>query len=224
MRGIVLAAAVFLGLTMAGVAAAQTPTPRIESRDGRHALMVDGAPFLMLGAQINNSSAWPAALPDVWPAMEALNVNTVEVQIAWEQIEPVEGQFDFSFLDLMLEEARARDLRLVLLWFATWKNTNPQYAPSWVKLDNDRFPRMRRPNGDFHYVLSPFGENTLRADMRAFEALVEHLKAVDSRNTVLMIQVQNETGSYGLARDHGPEAEALFRGAVPEAQIGRAHV
>jgi beta-galactosidase GanA len=224
-RGGMLALILLTGAAAAPVAAqapaSQTPLPRIVSQDGRHALMVDGAPFMMLGAQMNNSSAWPEALPHVWAAMEALNVNTVEVQIAWEQIEPVEGQFDFSFLDLLLEQARERDLRLVLLWFATWKNTNPQYAPAWVKLDNARFPRMRRADGTFHYVLSPFSRNTLEADTRAFVALMEHLKQVDPQNTVLMVQVQNEAGSYGLARDHGPEAETLFRGEIPAELLTR---
>jgi len=39
------------------------PLPSIVEKDGRHALMVNGAPFLMLGAQINNSSAWPPCCP-----------------------------------------------------------------------------------------------------------------------------------------------------------------
>ena len=59
--------------------AAERPLPRIEHRGDRYALVVDGAPFLMLGAQINNSSAWPAFLPKVWPAIEFLHANTVEV-------------------------------------------------------------------------------------------------------------------------------------------------
>src|SRR3546814_6944797 len=40
---------------------AQTPT--IATQNGRHALIVDGAPFLMLGAQANNSRNYAAALP-----------------------------------------------------------------------------------------------------------------------------------------------------------------
>ena len=94
-------------LFCASIAAAQpAPLPRIETRDGRHALFVDGRPFLMLGAQVNNSSNYPAMLPDVWPVIRTLHANTVEVPIAWEQIEPVEGKFDFSFLDTLLHEAR----------------------------------------------------------------------------------------------------------------------
>src|ERR1700761_9792260 len=77
-------------------ALAQTPAPALASDDGRHALMVDGAPYLVLGAQIGNSSAWPAVLPKVWPALEALHVNTAEAPVYWEQIEPQPGSFDWT--------------------------------------------------------------------------------------------------------------------------------
>jgi len=211
-----------IGGCMAAVLAA-TPAiaaadlPRIVAQNGRHALIVDGKPFLMLGAQVNNSSNYPAALPKVWPVIEKLGANTVEVPIAWEQIEPQEGKFDFSFLDTLLKEARAHDRRLVLLWFGTWKNTNANYTPAWVKLDPKRFPRMINTKGQLHYALSPLGMNTLEADKRAFARLMQHLKEADSQNTVLMVQVENESGSYGLARDHSPQADRLFAGPVPAA-------
>ncbi len=217
-----LTIAAALALAGAAPAAAQsTELPRIVSRDGRHALFVDGAPYLMLGAQVNNSSSWPAMMSKVWPTMEALNVNTVEVSIGWEQIEPEEGRFDFSIVDLLLAQARERNVRLVLLWFATWKNTNPQYSPAWVKLDSRRFPRMVKADGTLHYAMTPLGKSTLAADSRAFTALMKHLKAVDPQNTVVMMQVQNEAGSYGLARDHSPEANRLFAGPVPDALVKR---
>lgn len=215
--GTAIAAAATLSTPVA--AAQETAVPRIVTRGGRHALIVDGAPFLILGAQVNNSSAWPSAMAKVWPTMEALHVNTVEVPIAWEQIEAKEGVFDFSYLDLLLAQARERNLRLVLLWFGTWKNTNPQYTPAWVKLDNKRFPRMRAPDGTNHYALSPFGRATLDADRRAFAAFIRHLKEADPQNTVVMVQVQNEPGSYGLPRDHSPEANAAFAGPVPAALL-----
>lgn len=44
--------------------------PHVVQKDGRYALIVDGAPFLILGAQANNSSDWPSTLPRVWPAIE----------------------------------------------------------------------------------------------------------------------------------------------------------
>lgn len=198
-------------------AAAQTsaPLPKIVAKDGRHALLVDGAPFLMLGAQANNASNYPSQLPKVWPVIAAMNANTLEMPVAWEQIEPEEGRFDFSFLDTLVAQARERHVRLVLLWFATWKNTGNSYAPEWVKRDTKRFPRMRFADGTSHYALSPHGANTLAADSKAFAALMRRIAEIDSDHTVIMVQPENEAGSYGLARDHSPEAEKLFAGPVP---------
>ena len=204
-----------LAMACVAVPVSAAPLPRIVTKDGRHALMVDGEPFLMLGAQVHNSINYPATLPLVWPTIKALDANTVEVPIAWEQVEPQEGRFDFSFVDELLKQARANDVRLVLLWFGTWKNTGPSYAPEWVKSDTRRFPRMKTAEGKTHYVLSPHGQATLAADKKAFVALMQHLRQNDAQNTVIMVQPQNEMGSYGLARDHSPEAERLFRGPVP---------
>jgi beta-galactosidase GanA len=203
------------------VAAAQrAPLPRIVNEHGKHALMVDGAPFLMLGAQTNNSSNYPAVLPKVWPVVRELHANTVEIPIAWEQIEPVEGHFDFSWVDTLLAEARQNDVRVVPLWFGTWKNTNPGYTPEWVKSDPRRFPRMITKDGKTHYVLSPHARSTLAADSRAFAALMRHIRNVDPQHTIIMMQVENETGSYGSPRDFSPEANRLFAGAIP-AELAR---
>ncbi|KAF1692507.1 DUF5597 domain-containing protein [Pseudoxanthomonas koreensis] len=197
-------------------AADEAPIPRIVSKDGRHALLVDGEPFLILGAQVNNSSNWPRALDNVWPAIEVLKPNTVMVPVAWEQIEPVEGEFDFSFVDELLRQARERDKRLILLWFATWKNNAPHYAPKWVKLDTQRFPRVITEDGRTLNSLSPLGQETLEADRRAFVQLMTHLRDNDPQRTVIMVQPQNEPGTYGGVRDFSPMAQEVFEGPVPQ--------
>jgi beta-galactosidase GanA len=198
---------------------ATSPLPRIVRDGDRHALFVDGAPYLILGAQANNSSNWPSQLPKVWPAIEQLHANTVEIPVSWEQIEPKEGQFDFSYLDTLLAQAREHRVHLVLLWFATWKNNGPNYAPEWVKLDNKRFPRVINAAGVTMNSLSPIFPATLEADRKAFATLMAHLKAADPQHTVIMIQPENETGVYGAGRDHSPTAEALFAGPVPDALV-----
>lgn len=214
---------VSLGLTIwvaAGAAAA--PIPELVQKDGRHALMVDGAPFVMFGGQAQNSSNYPLALDKVWAAIKDANANTLEIPVAWEQIEAVEGKFDFSYVDTLVAQARKHKVRLVLLWFGTWKNTSPSYTPEWVKFDNARFPRMVDQQGKPIYCLSPQGEETLKADKKAFVALMAHIKKIDDvQRTVIMMQVQNEVGTYGYARDYGPKAEAQFNGPVPAEVLKR---
>ncbi|MDR7299792.1 beta-galactosidase GanA [Pelomonas aquatica] len=196
--------------------------PRLVSKDGRHALLVDGKPFLILGAQAHNSSNYPAGLGPVWTAAKDIKANTVLMPVAWEQVEPEEGRFDFSFVDTLVKQAREQKKHLVLLWFGTWKNTSAQYTPEWVKLDPKRFPFNMDREGKANYSLSPFGTETLKADKRAFVALMTHLKKIDSsERTVLMVQVENEVGTYGLVRDFAPAAQAAFEQPVPAAVLAR---
>ena len=210
--------AVFSGALLVWGAA---PAPHFAPGKAKPVLIVDDAPFLVLGAQANNSSNYPAMLDAVWPTVERIGANTLLMPVAWEQVEPVEGQFEFGFVDALLEQARAHDKRLVLLWFATWKNTGASYAPIWVKTDGRRFPRMRYPDGRAHYALSPHGAETLAADARAFAGLMRHLRQTDPQHTVIMVQVENEAGSYDLARDHAPEPAHLFAEPIP-AELARA--
>lgn len=219
---LLICAALLGSQAIAAAAGAATALPALAERDGRHALIVDGAPYLMLGAQVHNSSNYPEALKQVWPAVRDIGANTVSVPVAWEQVEPVEGRFDFSFVDTLLREARQNKVRVVLLWFGTWKNTSPQYTPGWVKTNNQRFPRMVDAQGQPTYCLSPFGDNTREADKRAFVALMSHLAKVDrEQRTVLMVQVENEVGTYGHVRDFGAKAQAAFERDVPAAVLQR---
>jgi beta-galactosidase GanA len=204
-----------LAALVASAASVAAELPRIERVGSKHMMVVDGQPFLMLAAQAHNSSNYPSQLPLVWPVIKQLHANTLEIPVAWEQIEPVEGRFDFSYLDALLAQARQNDVRLILLWFATWKNTGPNYAPEWVKTNTTRFPRMKKADGTSHYVLTPHSRSTLEADKKAFVRLMQYLRDHDPQNTVIMVQPENEMGSYGLTRDHGTAARRLFEGEVP---------
>lgn len=192
-----------------------SPLPTIVSKAGRHAFMVDGKPFLLMAAQTNNSANYPATLDKVWPVVDKMQANTLGIPVAWEQIEPVEGKFDFSYLDVLIKQAKKRNVRVVLLWFATWKNNAPHYAPAWVKLDNKRFPRVVTRDNKVLNSLSPHGQNTLKADKKAFVELMTYLRDNDPGHQVIMVQVQNEVGTYGSKRDYSAQAEQLFNQTVP---------
>src|ERR1039457_805438 len=193
----------------------ERPIPRIVKKDGRFALFVDDAPYLMLGAQVHNSSTWPNMLPKVWPAMEYLNVNTVEMPIYWEQFEPRQGQYDYTTIDTVLEQARQHHLRLVLLWFGTWKNGSQHYMPEWMKLATDRYSHMVDKSGQAVDSPSPFAAASLEADKTAFTAFMRHLKSADPERTVIMVQVENEAGTWGTLRDYSSTAQKLFEASVP---------
>jgi hypothetical protein len=200
-------------LLISGKTFAQIPS--IIEKDGRHALLVDGKPFLMLGGQAHNSSGFPGMMPQVWRAFDELHANTLEVPIYWEYTEPQPGKFDFSMIDTLLTQARRHNIHLVLLWFATWKNGSNHYMPEWMKHDAIKYPNITGDKGQFIDSPSPNTKATLDADIKAFTAVMRYLKKADEQHTIIMVQVENESGSWGSVRDYSPMAQKLFEGQVP---------
>lgn len=194
--------------------------PRVSLQNGASRLIVDGKPFVMFGGELGNSSAGTAEqADDILPRLASQHVNTVLMPVAWEQIEPVEGRFDFRILDHWIDVARSQRQHLVLLWFGSWKNGFSEYAPAWVKADAVRFPRARAVDGTPLEILSTFGAETQRLDSRAFATLMEHLRQKDTQQTVLMVQVENEVGVVGERRDRSDAANQAFRGEVPSSLV-----
>lgn len=209
-----IGAAVF---SVALAISANAQIPQLIGKNGRHQLLVDGKPYFILGGQAHNSSAWPATLPSVWASIRQMHANTLEVPLYWEQIEPTQGHYDYSLLDTLLTQARAHRVRLVLLWFGTWKNGSNHYMPTWMKKDSGKYPNITGINGKPIDSPSPFSDLALDADKMAFSRVMHHLKLSDPQHTVIMVQVENEPGSWGSVRDYGAEAQKLFEGPVPEA-------
>ena len=193
--------------------------PHLEKRGGVTQLIVQGQPWLVLGCELGNStSSSRAYLAPYWQKLKDAGVNTVLAVVSWEQTEPVEGQFDFTVVDHLLEDARSNDMKLALLWFGSWKNGITSYTPTWVKRDTHRFPLAQTPDGKPLPILTTLGDETCKADAKAFAAMMRHLKEVDAQQqTVVMIQMENEVGLHGHPRDYSPLAEAAYKGQVPQA-------
>lgn len=199
--------------------AKEAPSIPTICRKGNSAqLLVDGRPFISLGGEIHNSSASDLAYMEsaVWDKLVEHHCNVIFAPVYWELLEPEEGQFDFTLVDGLLAGARRRGLRMVILWFGTWKNGFSTYAPAWVKTDPRRFPRMEREPGRSCAALSSFGSETLRADARAFRELMKYLSIHDAVDrTVIMMQVENEPGLRGAPRDRSALADAAFASPIP---------
>lgn len=200
---------------------ADEPISHLQKKGGATQLIVDGKPFLILGGELHNSSASSAAyMEGVWPILKKMNLNTALAVVSWDQFEPVEGNFDYTLTDYLIEGARKNDMRLVILWFGSWKNGNSTYIPQWVKKDLVRFPRVKDRNGSALETLSPFATESRKADARAFAALMKHIREVDAgRNTVIMAQVENEVGIHTDSRDRSEPADQAFSKPVPAALI-----
>lgn len=95
------------------------------------------------------------------------------------------------------------------------------YVPPWIKTNTKRFPRakLRKAGGVLKTgdVLSIFHDEGRIADAKAFARLLQHIKDIDGEHsTVVMVQVENETGLLGDSRDGSVAAEKRFRESVPE--------
>lgn len=211
-KSIVLVALLFPGIGLVG----QKPLPEIRKEGNKHVFYLDEEPFLILGAQLWNSSVWPQITDQFWEQAKTLGCNTIEAPIYWQNIEPEPGKFNFKELDHLILKAREQGLRLVLLWFGSYKNGRSQYAPPWVLEDVEQYPRMQNAAGQDIYVLSAVSKNNLEADKRAFVEVMKHIKELDGgHQTVIMMQVENEPGSMWTNRDYSPAANALYEQAVP---------
>lgn len=220
LRSVVLGLVVGI-LSLASMSVSAQERPHLRTTNGTTQLVVDGKPFLMLGGEFGNSTASSLDyMRPIWPKLQQMNLNTVLAPVYWELIEPQEGEFDFRLVDGLLEQARTHDMKLVLLWFGSWKNSMSSYVPEWVKRNQERFPRAKQPDGTPMEMLSPFYESNMEADAAAFEALMQHLKEVDGeQNTVVMMQVENEIGMYPAPRGHSVAADEALTEEVPDELI-----
>jgi hypothetical protein len=192
--------------------------PHLRKQGTATQLIVDGKPFLAFAGELGNNAATSLAhMKSIWPKLKEAKLNTVLAGVSWAQIEPQQGKFDFSVVDGVIQEARNHGLRLVLIWFASWKNGLSSYPPDWLKKDFERYPRIQVKGGRSIELLTTLSEANRDADAAAFAALMRHVREVDGRDrTVLMIQVENEVGVLHDSRDRSPVANKAFAGPVPK--------
>ena len=206
--------------------------PHIEKKNGHPVLMVKDRPMILIAGEVHNSdSSSPAYMEKIWDIAGQLGMNTLLLPAPWDLIEPEEGSFDFSIPRALIDQAREKEMHIVFLWFGSWKNAECMYAPAWVKQDLKRFPRAQIEKGKNkagrqvsptipvkmpYTTLSYLGQETAQADARAFAAFLGFLKDYDeAEQTVVAVQVENETGLLGAAREVSDEADALFAAPVP---------
>lgn len=182
---------------------------------------VDGNPYFSIGGQANNSSTYH--LEDYVRVLDAaldMGMNTVAAPIYWELLEPECGTYCFDQVEMVISEAEKKGLKLVLLWFGTWKNGTSRFIPEWMKLDGETYRTCVKKGGVKSYILSPICKATMEKDAQAFAALMSYVEKRNTSGTVLTVQVENEPGFLGTVRDYSPEAEEAYQAEVPAELTG----
>src|SRR5680860_664970 len=192
--------------------------PHLKKQGTTTQLIVDGKPFIALSGELGNNSATNIDyMKPIWPILAEGNLNSLLAGISWAQVEPEEGKYNFDIVGSVINDARKNNLKLIFIWFASWKNGTSSYIPDWVKRDYKRFPRIKINDDETIELLSPLSEENRNADARAFAALMKYIKEVDSTNrTVIMMQVENEVGVLLDSRDRSTMANAAYNGPVPQ--------
>jgi hypothetical protein len=63
---------------------------------------------------------------------------------------------------------KEENLKVVLVWFGSWKSTASSYVPEWVKTNPKRFPRYTLADGKTLEMLSAFSDENRNADAKAY--------------------------------------------------------
>lgn len=196
---------------LSSVAFSQSQLPYLKNNQ----LWVNDKPYLMIAGELHNSSASSIGyMQAIWPKLKSLHLNTVLASVSWDQFEPEEGKFDYQLIDYLIEQAERNDLKLVVIWFGSWKNGQSSYTPLWVKADTQRFPRVQTADGRKIETLSVFSAESRDADARAFTALMKRIEEKDHHQTVIMVQPENEVGIFQDI-DYRKEALQEYDNQVP---------
>jgi len=210
-----IACTILFCLLLSSRSRCQNTIPHLAKKGNATQLIVDGKPFLVLGGELGNSSASSMEyLRPAWEKFKAMHLNTILSPVYWELMEPEEGKFDFALTDSIINTSRKNNLKVILLWFGSWKNSMSCYVPAWIKTNASRFPRAQDHTGRGLEILSAFSKNNLDADRKAFTALMQHLKETDRTHTVIMVQVENEIGMLTEARERTADADKAFNREV----------
>ncbi|MER5637492.1 beta-galactosidase [Kitasatospora sp. NPDC002227] len=154
----------------------------------RGGFRLDGSPLRILSGALHYFRVHPAQWPARLTALRALGLNTVETYVPWNRHEPRPGAFErLDELPAFLDEAHRQGLYAIVrpgpYICAEWCNGG---LPAWLTARVGG----RARSGDQEYLAAVDAWFD-----RLLPAVVE--RQLDRGGPVLLVQVENEYGSYG---------------------------
>ena len=166
--------------------------------------LMDGKPYRILSGAMHYFRIVPEYWEDRLKKLKACGFNTVETYTCWNLHERKEGQFDFSgILDLERYITVAESLGLnVIVRPGPYICSEFEFGglPSWLL----KYPNMGLRCNDPQYL-----EKVKPYYKELFRRIRPHL--CTNGGKVIMLQVENEYGSYGDDKEYLRAVEAIYR-------------
>lgn len=173
---------------------------------GDSAFILDGKPFQIISGELH----YPRIPREAWRARfkmaKAMGLNTISTYVFWNLHEPEKGQFDFSGNNDIAEfvkEAGQEGLWVILrpspYVCAEWEFGG---YPYWLQNEKGLIVRSKEPK----YL------NEYKQYIQAVGKQLAPLQVGHGGN-ILMVQIENEYGSYGSDKDYLALNENMFKEA-----------
>lgn len=211
MRNLRLPIAVLLSVVaMTSAAFSVAPVPHFDIEGAEFKL--DGRPFVIRSGEMHYPRIPRAAWRDRLRMARAMGLNTITTYAFWSQHEPEPGRWDFSgqndlraFVELAAEEGLN-----VVLRPGPYVCAEVDFGgfPAWLL----RTPGLRVRSMDARY---------LAASARYFKRLAQEVGDLQSTRggPILMLQLENEYGSFGRDHDYLRTVRAQLRQAGFDAPL-----
>ena len=146
----------FAGLTLAAVAltsvsSAQVTVSTVKTSGQKFAVYVDGNPFLLHGIQVRmdklrDRSGWNAAQrAALITQVAAVGFTHMSVPLLWYDVETSKDNFNWTYLDEYLNDAKANHLKMEILWFGANSDGNVQWLGTSTNPIHLRTPDCSAP-------------------------------------------------------------------------------
>lgn len=197
-----------------------TETPEKENLEPSVHLLVEGKPFLMIGAQLRTDyllqleKKTPEELEPYFQLTANTNILAVSVPIAWRDIEKEKDEYDISLVKKYIDYCDKYSMKLELLWYGSYMcgYSVEGYIPDYVISDTGTYPELN-PDAAFQgwlgkqFYLKPnvpaLTERESKALGKMMDLIAEYDRKNGSRHTVIGIQIENEPDM--LATRHNSE-------------------